>query len=200
MLFFAYFWDFNFRTSMCCLAWSLGLFLPMHIDRIASYMVSITKLFWTCIHTHTVINNYFGLVFSMGYFLVLVFGFWCFSCWYFSIFLVGIFDIFLVGILVFVGSCRLQNGKQSVAFATNLCNALLPFVTCFGWRFVTTEKNKVLECKLSQELQQIFAMLSFHLLQVCLEGLLQRKIRYWDVSYHKNCNKSLQCVVLYCVN
>ena len=68
---------------MCCLAWSLGLFLPMHIDRIASYMVSITKLFWTCIHTHTVINNYFGLVFSMGYFLVLVFGFWCFSCWYF---------------------------------------------------------------------------------------------------------------------
>ena len=127
-----YFLDFNFRTSMCCLAWSLGLFLPMHIDRIASYMVSITKLFWTCIHTHTVINNYFGLVFSMGYFLVLVFGFWCFSCWYFSIFLVGIFDIFLVGILVFVGSCRLQNGKQSVAFATNLCNALLPFVTCFG--------------------------------------------------------------------
>ena len=151
---------------MCCLAWSLGLFLPMHIDRIASYMVSITKLFWTCIHTHTVINNYFGLVFSMGYFLVLVFGFWCFSCWYFSI----CWFLSTAKWKAIRGVCN-----KSLQCSPSICY-LLRLKVCYNG------KNKVLECKLSQELQQIFAMLSFHLLQVCLEGLLQRKIRYRNVS------------------
>ena len=35
-----FYFNFNFRTSWLS-SWSLGLFLPMHIDRIASYMVSI---------------------------------------------------------------------------------------------------------------------------------------------------------------
>ena len=52
-LLFLLFFNFNFRTSWLS-SWSLGLFLPMHIDRIASYMVSIPS---SCAHALPHIDN-----------------------------------------------------------------------------------------------------------------------------------------------
>ena len=55
--------------------------------------------------------------------------------------------LFLSGwCLVFVASCRLQNGNQSLAFATNLCNLLLPFVK-LALKVLYSRKNKILKCK-----------------------------------------------------
>ena len=47
---------FGFQFWNIYVVWSgSGPFLPMHIDRIASYMVSIPKLFWTCTTQYTFI-------------------------------------------------------------------------------------------------------------------------------------------------